>query len=124
MFRSHWRIVSVAAGFLVWALATTTLRVADVARFGGEAWEQVAVYACAAIAVFALPRMLSAALQARAMRVAVFLALPGMILDVGVLHLWPRVFPNLPAAEAQFGALMLWLYGMTLLSGATVGEEA
>jgi Family of unknown function (DUF5367) len=52
------------------------------------------------------------------LRAAASTALPGMVLDAVIVLCFPVVFPNMPAsANIPFGALMLWGYGLILLSG-------
>jgi hypothetical protein len=51
-------------------------------------------------------------------KVAISVALPGMLLDVNSILFFPTVFPNIdPNANGLFAALMLWGYGLILLSG-------
>lgn len=51
-------------------------------------------------------------------KVAMFVALPGMLLDINSVLFFPTVFPNIdPNANGLFAALMLWGYGLILLSG-------
>jgi hypothetical protein len=54
----------------------------------------------------------------RALRAAVLVVLPGILLDTGSVLWFPAVFPNLPAgAGMPFAALLLWAYGIALLAG-------
>lgn len=49
--------------------------------------------------------------------VAIQVALPGMLLDVGSILFFPVVFPNInPVANVLFAALMLWGYSLILIS--------
>ena len=52
---------------------------------------------------------------------AACIALPGMLLDTLSLSFFGSAFPNLHAlsasADALFGAWLLWVYGLILLTG-------
>lgn len=55
--------------------------------------------------------------QSERPKIAMQIALPGMLLDVGSILLFPIVFPNIdPTANVVFSALMLWGYSFILLS--------
>lgn len=48
---------------------------------------------------------------------AIFIVLPGMVLDVFSVLLFPVVYPNLsPTAVASFSAILLWGYSLLLLT--------
>lgn len=52
-------------------------------------------------------------------------ALPGMLLDVGSIAFFAQVFPNMhPSVNPWFAALMLWAYGLVLVSGFLPAVEA
>lgn len=48
-------------------------------------------------------------------KVALLIALPGMLLDAGSVLFFPSVFPNIdPSANVLFAGLMLWGYSSIL----------
>jgi len=50
--------------------------------------------------------------------VAIYLAVPGMLLDVLTTYFFPQVFPNmLPSLDGPFGAWLLWGYAIVLMTG-------
>lgn len=50
--------------------------------------------------------------------VAIYLAVPGMLLDVLTTYFFPQVFPNmLPLVDGPFGAWLLWGYAIVLVTG-------
>lgn len=50
-------------------------------------------------------------------KVALLIALPGMLLDVGSVLFFPTVFPNIdPNANVLFAGLMLWGYSFILVT--------
>lgn len=49
---------------------------------------------------------------------AVFMVLPGMLLDVVALAFFGVLYPNMgPEAAPFFGAFLLWAYALVLLTG-------
>lgn len=52
------------------------------------------------------------------LKAAIFIALPGMLLDTFVLIFFSDIFVNLkPETDRLFGSWLLWAYSMILLSG-------
>lgn len=50
-------------------------------------------------------------------KVALLIALPGMLFDVGSVLFFPSVFPNIdPGANVLFAGLMLWGYSSILVT--------
>ena len=51
-------------------------------------------------------------------RAAIYIALPGQLLDAFTTLFFPTVFPNMsPAVGNYFGALMLWGYAVIIMTG-------
>jgi hypothetical protein len=51
-------------------------------------------------------------------KIAMLIALPGMLLDVGSILCFSTVFPNIdPSANILFAGLMLWGYSSILVTG-------
>lgn len=109
-------------GFLAWLIATLVFRFAGQYFLKPEdATALVLTFVITAPVIFLLMRLLLAGrgLRAEARRsAAVYVALPGMLLDVLSTLFFQSVFPNMsPTADKHFGALMLWGYAMILMSG-------
>ncbi|GGB54079.1 DUF5367 domain-containing protein [Fictibacillus barbaricus] len=52
------------------------------------------------------------------LKAAIFIALPGMLLDTIVLIFFSDIFTNLkPETDRIFGSWLLWAYSLILLSG-------
>lgn len=52
------------------------------------------------------------------LKAAMFIALPGMLIDAIVLTVFPRVFTNLPVeSDRYFGSWLLWAYSLILITG-------
>jgi hypothetical protein len=118
----RWRLATVLTGFAVWAAATVVIRAFGDALFTDLFWIRILLFGGGAIGVFAIVGAVSNILRAPAVAVAIWLVLPGMFLDAGVLLFWEQLFPALTGAERPFGALMLWVYAWALAAGLTVGH--
>jgi len=56
--------------------------------------------------------------QAQRIEAAVWMVLPGMLLDTICIQFFAQVFPNLPIkADAPFGAWLMWAYASVLVFG-------
>lgn len=107
------------AGLGVWAFATVAFRlVGQWLLLPGTAG--VAVFGVIGLAMAilgpALRRAIGAA-PAQADLAAVAMTAPGLLLDAGVTAFFDRLLPNIdPGSAGQFGALMLWGYGVAALA--------
>ena len=110
-------------GFLIWVLVTIAFRMGDLAFLGGPDEFHTAIYIVAGIVIAALVIILSQRTQWPSYKISAGLALPGMLLDVSVIHLWPHIFPDLPARPDRFGALMLWCYAVPFIVAALIGSR-
>lgn len=106
-------------GFGIWFVATLAIRVEGQFFFNPNSLETL-------LLTFALAVPLIATLTYPIRRVApserpiaaVYMVLPGMLLDVFSVVFFPLVFPNLPPTAVQpFSAFLLWGYGLMLLTG-------
>jgi hypothetical protein len=118
----------IAWGIALWLAATITFRLAgqwflvpgDRLLLGLTYYGAVPVIALVTLPVYYIQR-LSSNLRVRA---AVLIALPGMMLDMVSLLVFPRLFPNLaPGAEPLFASWLLWAYGLILCSGFVGGRD-
>ena len=56
--------------------------------------------------------------------VAIWLAVPGMLLDVSSTYFFPQVFPNmLPSVDGPFAAWLLWGYAIVLMTGVITSRS-
>jgi hypothetical protein len=56
---------------------------------------------------------------------AIYILLPGMLLNIACIPFFPIVFPNLPSTTAvYFCALVLWTYSLVLLTSFVPKREA
>jgi Family of unknown function (DUF5367) len=108
-------------GFLVWLIATIALRL--LGQFLLDPMNLTLTIVMFVGLVLLVPIMSAiyiwqnVAIQDRS-TVAMQIALPGMLLDVGSILFFPVVFPNIdPTANVLFAALMLWGYSLVLISG-------
>lgn len=113
----QWRLAAALTGFAIWAAATAMIQAIGIRLFADLLWMRMLLFGGSAIGALMLVRAVSGVLRAPAGQVAVWLALPGMLLDAGALLLWAHLFPDLAGAERLFGALMLWVYACTLVAG-------
>jgi hypothetical protein len=107
-------------GFAVWFVATLAIRAAgQLVLRAGDSTRLAVVFGVTAvvIAVFLSGVVRSLPTRDAGLRAAVLVVLPGLLLDSGSV-LWSRVvFPNLPdSAGMLFAALLLWAYGIALLT--------
>jgi hypothetical protein len=110
-----------AWGFLLWLIATVVMRVTGEHLLDPD---QVVV----TFLVFAgtLPLIAAVTLPIYDWRqvnlqdrptAAILMSLPGLFIDILVLLLFSRIYPNLGDTGALFGAWLLWAYGLVLISG-------
>lgn len=111
----------VSLGFLGWLIATIAFRI--IGEFLLDPSNMVLTIAAFALSVPLLAILMygiytwQQVKQPERSKVAMQIALPGMLLDVGSVLFFPVVFPNIdPAANVIFAALMLWGYSFILLS--------
>ncbi len=108
-------------GFLIWLIATIVLRLlGQVLLDPTNVALTIAVFIGLVLLIpimFAIYIWSNVEIQDQP-TVAMQVALPGMLLDIGSILFFPVVFPNInPAANVLFAALMLWGYSLILLSG-------
>lgn len=109
----------VLLGFLAWLAATIVLRFVGQFFFATPLALVLTFVVVGAVLLLALPLLFARARMdpVRRMRVALSLALPGMVLDIFSVTFVASVFPNLPAtAHAAFAGCLLWAYSLVLLS--------
>jgi len=108
-------------GLAIWAAATGLLRLAGGHWLSGEDPARLSVLFAATAVAIALPVAgLARGLPTRegALRAVVVVVLPGILLDAESVLWFRRVFPNLPeSAGRPFASLLLWAYGVALLTG-------
>jgi hypothetical protein len=110
-----------AWGFLLWLLATIVIRVTGQHLFDPDQpvivalvfFGTVPLIAAVTIPIYDWRRV---NLQDRP-TAAILMALPGLLIDILVLLLFSRVYPNLGDTGNLFGAWLLWAYGLVLISG-------
>jgi hypothetical protein len=109
-------------GLAVWLLATLAIRLWGQSVFRARsAAEWTLLFGLTAVAIAAPISLLVRGMPTReaGLRAAVFVVLPGMLLDTGSVLRFRSVFPNLPEeARMPFAALLLWAYAIALLAGA------
>lgn len=107
-------------GFLVWLIATIALRL--LGQFLLDPTNATLTIAVFIGLVLLIPIIFATYIWKNvAIRdqptVAIQVALPGMLLDIGSILFFPVVFPNInPAANILFAALILWGYSLILMS--------
>lgn len=112
----------VVAGVSVWLLATLAIRGLGQHLFvPGDTTRTIFAFAAVVVAMALLMpalfrwKQLSAGEQVVA---GTLFALPGLLLDAGVLYWFPRVYPNLPPqADSLLTAWLFCGYGVALLMG-------
>ena len=108
-------------GLAVWLLATLAIRLAGEPLLRSRSGAQSALLLCVAALVIAVPAFLlvrSLPTRDAGLRAAVLIVVPGLLLDTGSVLWFHSVFPNLPdSAGMPFAALLLWCYGIALLTG-------
>ncbi len=106
-------------GFLVWLVATILLRLLGQIFFATSLALVLTFFVTGVVLVLVLLLLFVQARldPARRMRVALSLALPGMLLDIFSVTFVANVFPNIPpTAHAAFAGCLLWAYSLVLLS--------
>lgn len=109
----------VLLGFLLWLAATILLRLVGQFFFATSLALVLTFFVTGVVLVLALLFLFTRTRmdQARRMRVALSLALPGMLLDIFSVTFVANVFPNIPVtAHAAFAGSLLWAYCLVLLS--------
>ncbi|SDZ39805.1 hypothetical protein SAMN05421736_111165 [Evansella caseinilytica] len=109
-------------GFLVWLGATCIFRFAGHVFFAPEnIMLMILAYLLVIplILVLTLPLYKWKQLNAHEkLKAAVFIALPGMLLDVIVLIYFQTVFTNLnPDVDQYFASWLLWAYSIIIVTG-------
>ncbi len=111
----------VSLSFLIWLIATLTLRF----------WGQIFFIPNALImsvdflwSLFFLPPLVYGIFRwqkvppQQRLDAAIWLAVPGMLLDVLTTYFFPQVFPNMvPSVDGPLGAWLLWGYAIVLITG-------
>lgn len=118
-----------AIGFAVWFAATLTFRFFGQVFFKPDSPGSMALLflAVAVLIVSGVAALLSEyrADPGGAALASVALVLPGILLDVFSTLFFRAVLPNLdPAGAANFGALMLWGYGLALVPALVTAYRA
>jgi Family of unknown function (DUF5367) len=106
-------------GFLVWLVATILLRLVGQIFFATSLALVLTFFVTGVVLVLVLLLLFVRVRMdpAQRMRVALSLALPGMLLDIFSVTFVANVFPNIPAtAHAAFAGCLLWAYSLVLLS--------
>lgn len=58
--------------------------------------------------------------KARRLQAAIFIALPGMLIDAVVIVFFDKIFTNLPAElDRYFASWLLWAYALIVMTGFT-----
>ena len=100
-------MIFIAIGFLIWLIATiafSSMPLFIALMYGVFAWKKVH--------------------GSEKFKVALSVALPGMLLDIISILFFPVVFPNMnPDANVLFAGLMLWGYSNILVSGFLPSSE-
>lgn len=114
-------VLYLVLGFGLWALATLFMRLAGQLFFNpGAELFLLLLYIVTAPALLLLVWALLAwrAIQGLwRLRATLLLALPGILLDVPVVHYLNDWLPNLaPSLAGSYGAWLLWAYALTLLA--------
>jgi hypothetical protein len=108
-------------GLAVWFLATLAIRLWGQYVFRTRSAAEWALLFGVTAVVIAVPiSLLVRRLPTgeAGLRAAVLVALPGLLLDTGIVLWFRSVFPNLPEmAGMPFAALLLWAYAIALLAG-------
>lgn len=122
--RGEGRVVSsfLAYGFVLWLVATVVFRLfGQFVLVPGGGIRLVAVLMLTVPGIAALMCLLYTreGLDGRGrILAAVFMVLPGMLLDVVALAFFGVVYPNMGSEVASlFGAFLLWAYALVLLTG-------
>jgi hypothetical protein len=116
-----------AVGFVVWLIATLTVRLV-----GTRAFDPTAPLLVAGLFVVTVPAMIALTLlifrwratptPARP-RAAGLLVAPGLLLDAFVLPLHATVFPAMPLGGVPFfGGFLLLAYGVVIVTGLRSGR--
>lgn len=109
-------------GFLTWFVVTTAVRIAGQFFFNPESLSLLLLTFGVAVPLIALvtyPVYSWRKVKPSERPLAVmYMVLPGMLLDVFIILLFPYVFPNLsPTVVTPFSAWLLWGYTLALLTG-------
>lgn len=108
-------------GLALWLLATLAIRLWGQYVFRTRSAAEWALLFGVTAVVIAVPiSLLVRRLPTgeAGLRAAVLVALPGLLLDTGIVLWFRSVFPDLPEmAGMPFAALLLWAYAIALLAG-------
>ena len=115
-------------GLAVWFAATLALRLAGQFVFRGGGSLRLAILfgvTAVVIAVFLYRVVRSLPSRDAGLRAAVLIVVPGLLLDAGSVLWFRAVFPNLPdSAGMLFASLLLWAYGIALLTAVWPREAS
>ena len=109
----------VLAGFFVWLVATILLRLVGQIFFATSLALVLTLVVTGVVLVLVLLLLFVRARMdpVRRIRVALSLALPGMLFDIFSVTFVATVFPNIPpTAYAALAGCLLWAYSLVLLS--------
>jgi hypothetical protein len=114
-----------ARGVAVWAVATLALRLIPSSWFALPPAAGLTVVAASSLLLtFAVRRILKPLPAAERPGAAAAFAAPGLIGDALVTGFFATVFPNMPAErDGLFGALMLWGYGVMVITGLAAARR-
>lgn len=109
-------------GFFMWLAATIVIRL-----WGHHIWQPdpgMPLLAAFAVVLVFIPFLcywlyrLKKVTGTERVIAAMLLALPGMVMDAGVMLFFTTAFPNLsPLSAPSFGGWLLYCYALTLLTG-------
>ncbi len=121
------RLLFFSIGFGVWLAATIVFRLAGQHFFLIDNTPvMLGLYGVTLIGILAIALGLFRWQQLdsnQRYQAALLLAMPGMFLDVLSVQYFETIFPNLElAANAPFGAWLLWAYGLVVASPFVVPE--
>jgi predicted membrane protein len=108
-------------GLCAWLVATVAIRSTGGQVFrAGTPVHAALLFGLTALAIalpiFLLVRRLPS--RDAGLRAVALIILPGMLLDAGSVLWFRSVFPNMPdSAGMPFASLLLWAYGIALLTG-------
>ena len=108
-------------GFVIWLLATITLRLTGQWIFASK----LALFVISAPLMFAVPRLLFSRASIDPAHAAIALVTPGMLLDTISAIWFAQVFPNIPhEAAGLFGGWLLFCNVVALVSALTMRARA
>ncbi|MBD1845428.1 DUF5367 domain-containing protein [Cyanobacteria bacterium FACHB-63] len=108
-------------GFLIWLVATIAFRlIGQYLLDPTNIALSIGLFLATTLSMFIIVTGVYFWQQVKAIerpKAALLIALPGMLLDVGSVLFFPKVFPNIdPSANVLFAGLMLWGYSSILVT--------